>query len=154
MDTRGTFSAPLSVLSGTIAVENQSSGQPILDGSITVAGGATLDTVQSNNGWIVIANGDVNINASGTLSGLNAFSFRWSTFTNNGSVSVVNCKFERTGAQTLAGNGAFVSNTATIVSGSTTTLTSNHQLSRLTIDSGGTLISHRACSECPRAARR
>jgi len=63
--------------------------------------------------WTVIANGDVNINAGGTLSGVNAFSFRGSTFTNNGSVSVIRFQCDRNGAQSLAGTGTWTGNTIT-----------------------------------------
>src|SRR5258706_7185808 len=58
--------------------------------------------------------GDVNINAGGTLSGLNTFSFRGATFTNNGGVSVVRFQCESNGAQSLAGTGTWTGGTITI----------------------------------------
>jgi peptidase C25-like protein len=137
LDNRGSFGAPLSILSGTTTADDMNDGVTVFDGAISVLAGATLDTAQSANGWTVIANADVTV--GGTLSGQNRFRFKGTTFTNNGNVSVINTEFNRAGAQTLTGSGAFVSNTATVISGSTVTLGSDHQMSTLIINSGGAM---------------
>jgi hypothetical protein len=128
------FSAPLEVNTGT------TTGLGSFDGTISVDAGATL-TVSAS--WTVTANANVTVN--GTLSGADGastFTFNGSTFTNNGSsVTVPNFNFGNgsTLAQTLTGTGSFSSNTATILSGSTLTLGSDHQMSTVVINFGGTM---------------
>jgi len=127
----GTFSSPLEVNTGT------TTGEGSFDGTISVDAGATL-TVRAS--WTVTANADVTVN--GTLSGADSastFTFNGSTFTNNGSsVTVPNFNFGD-GVQTLTGTGSFSSNTANILFGSTLTLGSDHQMSTVVINVGGTI---------------
>ena len=82
------------------------------------------------------ANGDVTVH--GDLSGVGSyFYFYGPTLTNNGSsVTVANVYFA-SGAHTLQGTGSFSNNTATIQFGATVDLGSDHQMSTVVIDSGG-----------------
>ncbi len=126
----GTLSAPLQILTGTTTANGT------FDGAITVDAGTTLQVLA---GGSMTANANVTVN--GTLSGgdgSSAFTFSGSTFTNNSPVTVTNFYFG-TGAQTLAGDGTFSSNTVTILSGSAVTVTGDPQMSAVVINSGGTL---------------
>ncbi|HSN77852.1 MAG TPA: hypothetical protein VL334_22480, partial [Anaerolineae bacterium] len=126
----GTFSPPLRVVSGTTTATGT------IQSTITVEAGATLKVPDGNS---LTANGNVTVD--GTLSGGNASSYfilNGVSLTNNGSsVTVANVYFA-SGAHTLQGTGSFSTNTATIQYGATVDLGSNHQMSTVMIDSGGT----------------
>ena len=102
-----------------------------------MASGATLriDAFQ-----VLMPNGDVTVNSTGTLTGQGSSTLRFNgaTLTNNGTISPPTVEFNGSGAQTLTGAGAVSSNTI-VNSGSTVTLGSDHQLSTLTINGGGAL---------------
>jgi hypothetical protein len=123
----GQFNPPLEVVSGTTTASG------LLHGSVTVHSGATL---QVDGTHFVLYLQD-NLTVNGTLSGMAANStiyFYGNTLTNNGnSISVPNIYFFGS-AQTLQGTGSFIDNTATIQSGSSVTLGSNHQMSNVIVN--------------------
>src|SRR5207248_1218489 len=131
LSNTGTFGAPLNVNTGTTTASGGGAGG-VFNGAMTIDPGATLKV---DVGSLVLTNGDVT--NAGTLSGgdgLSIFRFKGSTFSNSGSVTTGTVDFNRTGAQTLSGGGSFSGNTAFVSVGSTTTLSSTHQLSALTIN--------------------
>lgn len=121
---QGVFNPPLTAVSGTMTAYGS------FNGAITVASEATF---QVSVGTVVYAYDDVIVN--GTLSGGDSASyivFYGSTLTNNGVVSVPSIYFY--GVHTVTGTGSFIDNTATIQSGSTVTLGSNHRMSNVIVN--------------------
>src|SRR2546427_6069758 len=71
--------------------------------ALTVAG---VQTVAHH--LFLVANGDVTVSSTGTLSNVFAnetLRFNGSTLTNNGTISIANLEFHRSGAQSIAGSG-------------------------------------------------
>jgi hypothetical protein len=120
----GTFTPPLEVESGTTTASGT------IQNTISVKTGATLQVGS------LVANSDVTID--GALSGYGSdFYLHGQTFTNNGSsVTVSNFSFQ-SGSHTLQGSGNFTGNTATVQSGATVNLASDHQMSSMAIEVGG-----------------
>ncbi|HEV7951375.1 MAG TPA: carboxypeptidase regulatory-like domain-containing protein, partial [Glaciihabitans sp.] len=137
IDNTGTFSAPLSVSSSGGSLTRVTGVPTTFDGPITVASGATLQILAFQ---VLVPNGDVTVNSTGTLTGQSSSTLRFNgaTLTNNGTISAPTVEFNGSGAQTLTGAGAISSNTI-VNSGSTVTLGSDHQLSSLVINGGGAL---------------
>jgi hypothetical protein len=137
IDNTGSFSAPLSVSSSGGSLTRVNGVPTTFDGPITVASGATL---QIDAFQVLVTNGDVTVNSTGTLTGQGSSTLRFNgaTLTNNGTISAPTVEFNASGAQTLTGAGAISSNTV-VNNGSTVTLGSDHQLSSLTINGGGAL---------------
>src|SRR5207302_1770172 len=137
IDNTGSFSAALSVSSSGGSLTRITGVPTIFDGPITVASGATLQILAFQ---LLVPNGDVTVNSTGTLTGQGSSTLRFNgaTLTNNGTISPPTVEFNGSGAQTLTGAGAVSSNTI-VNSGSTVTLGSDHQLSTLTINGGGAL---------------
>ena len=95
LDISGAFNAPLTVASGTTTAKGT------LNGIVTVASGATLQVVA---GPALSAYGNVIVD--GALSGGDGtatLKFFGATFTNNGTVSLANVRFSRSGTQTIQG---------------------------------------------------
>ncbi|MBK8467293.1 MAG: hypothetical protein IPL32_15860 [Chloracidobacterium sp.] len=123
-----TFTSPWQIISGTTI------GQGSLGGSMTVAAGATLDTTDQ----AFTITGDL-IN-NGTITKVsNNFRSDGSTLTNNGTITGGNFVFGRSGNQFLSGTGAIAA-IGSITNSTTVSLTSNHQLLALAVNSGGTLL--------------
>ncbi len=126
------FNAPLKVNTGSAtAFDDGGPFTAIFNGTITVDPGTLFNT--PGGGYTIRANNNVTNNA--TISG-NAFRFFGANFTNNGNITVVTFNFE-TGTHTLQGTGSWGTN-ANILSGSTVTLASNHQMQSVVINAGGT----------------
>jgi len=102
--------------------------------SLNVAANRTL-TVGA--GRALTVNNDLINNAA--LAGAGAINAPGNTTVNSGTISVANFSFNRAGAQTLSGSGSFQANTATVTSGATLTLSSDHQFSSLVIQGGAAL---------------
>ena len=84
-----------------------------------------------------------NITSDGQITGAGSLRFEGGTFTQNGSVSVASVEFN-SGFHGLAGGGAFASGIITVLGGANVALTSDHSLSVIVINSGGSLdISNR-----------
>ncbi|MBK8381400.1 MAG: hypothetical protein IPL16_05790 [Ignavibacteria bacterium] len=129
------FNPPLKINTGTTFIYDN--GSPFIgtvNGIITVDAGAVLSCL--NGGYTVRANNDVINNGTITASGSPLFRMYGTNFTNNGSINFSNFNFE-SGAHTLSGTGSWLTN-ADIISGSTLTLTSNHQMFSVNVNSGGT----------------
>ena len=77
-----------------------------------------------------------NATTNALVTGNGTFRFNGSTFTNNASV-LVTFQFGGT-TQSLLGSGIFNGNTATILSGSTTTLGIDKEMGAVTVNAGGT----------------
>ncbi|MFZ1323395.1 MAG: T9SS type A sorting domain-containing protein, partial [Ignavibacteria bacterium] len=128
------FAAPLKVLNGiTSATDNSSPITGKLYGPVTIDSGATLSV--RNGGYTLNFYDDLTNNGSLTGSG-STLRFFGPVFTNNGNVSPTNFFFE-TGAHTLQGTGDWSVN-ANILTGSVTTLGSDHQMHSVLINAGGT----------------
>ena len=122
---RASFSAALVVSSsgGSLTrIQNDGSALITFDGTIAVASGATL---QIDVNRTLIANSDVTMSSTGTLSGLSnsRLQFNGATLTNNGTVSPPNVDFNRNGAQSIAGTGMWTGSNINI-GGSNATNTS------------------------------
>ncbi|MGB4851768.1 MAG: hypothetical protein WBQ38_05575, partial [Ignavibacteria bacterium] len=129
------FNPPLKINTGTTFLYDN--GSPFIgtvNGIITVDAGAVLSCL--NGGYTVRANNDVINNGTITASGSPLFRMYGTNFTNNGSINFSNFNFE-SGAHTLSGTGSWLTN-ADIISGSTLTLTSNHQMHSVNVNAGGT----------------
>lgn len=129
------FNAPLKINTGTTTVYDD--GSPfigVLNGTVTVDAGAIMSS--QNGAYTIRANNDV-IN-NGTISAIGSPAFRMygTNFTNNGNISFPAFYFE-TGAHALSGTGTWLTN-ATVLTGSTVTLGSNHKMASLTVNAGGT----------------
>ncbi|MGI8787427.1 MAG: FG-GAP-like repeat-containing protein [Pyrinomonadaceae bacterium] len=128
----GTFTAPLVIATGTSTTVGN------IGGSITILNGATLQL--PSGGFVITHTGDLTIASGGILNNLgntSRYDFNGANIVNNGTVSGSTFRFVRTGAQTLSGTGAFTTPNVSILSGSTVTLGSNHQLNALTVNNGG-----------------
>ncbi len=77
-----------------------------------------------------------NITSGGQITGAGSLLFDGGTFTQNGSVSLASVEFNA-GFHGLAGGGAFASGIITVLNGANVTLTSNHSVSVIVINSGG-----------------
>src|SRR2546425_165073 len=107
------------------------------DATISSLNVASNRTLTVNGGRTLTVNNDlINI---GTLAGAGTINSQGTTTSNSGTISVANFNFNRAGAQTLSGSGSFSTDTATVISGSALTLSSNHQFSSLVIQGGATL---------------
>ncbi len=127
------FNGQLNVVSGTTtARDNVSPLTAIFKGTITIDSGAFLSGTAG--GYSIQAEG--NVLNKGTISANSTFRFAGPEFTNDGSVQIQTFNFE-TGPHILKGKGDWTVN-ANILTGSVTTLGSNHQLRGLVINSGGT----------------
>ena len=128
------FNAPLVVSNGiTTAVDFALPFIARLYGPVTVDSGATLSV--QGGGYTLNFYDDLTNNGSLTGSG-STMRFFGPVFTNNGNVSPTNFFFE-TGAHTLQGTGDWAVN-ANILTGSVTTLGSDHQMFSVIINAGGT----------------
>jgi hypothetical protein len=129
------FNAPLKINTGTTTVYDD--GSPfigVLNGTVTVDAGATMSC--QNGGYTIRANNDVVNNGTISASPSPAFRMYGTNFTNNGSINFPNFNFE-TGAHALSGTGTWLTN-ATVLTGSTVTLGSNHKMASVTVNAGGT----------------
>ena len=134
--TSGTVSLSSSALNPPLrVVGGTTTAYGTLNGAVTVNSGAALEVQAGVNLYVY---GDLTVN--GTLSGGNGSSgliFYGSTLTNNGNtITVANVYFA--GTSTLQGTGSFIGDTATIQSGAILTLGSDHQMSNVVVDFGGT----------------
>lgn len=128
------FNAPLKINTGTTTVYDD--GSPfigVLNGTVTVDAGATMSC--QNGGYTIRANNDVVNNGTITATASPAFRMYGTNFTNNGSINFPNFNFE-TGAHALSGTGTWLTN-ATVLTGSTVTLGSNHKMASVTVNAGG-----------------
>ena len=129
------FNAPLKVNTGTNS--SYDSGSPftaVYNGTVTIDAGATLATV--GGGYFIKTNSDVTNNGTYSAVGGSTIRFSGNIFTNNGIVSGSVFNFE-TGSHTLQGTGSWSTN-ANILTGANVTLASNHQMSSVNVNSGGT----------------
>ena len=99
--------------------------------SLSIASGRSLTV---NGGRLLTINGT--LADGGTLAGAGTTNAHGGTIINSGVVSVANFNFNRAGAQMLNGPGNFASNTATVMTGSSLTLASGHQMNTLVIQGG------------------
>ncbi len=76
------------------------------------------------------------LTSNGQIKGAGKLAFAGSTFTQNGTVSVASVEFAA-GSHALTGGGAFASNIITVLGGANVSLTSDHSLSVIVINSGG-----------------
>ena len=128
------FNSPLKINTGTTYIyDNGSPFIGTINGIITIDAGAVLSC--ASGGYTVRANNDVINNGTITASASPLFRMYGTNFTNNGSINFSNFNFE-SGAHTLSGTGSWLTN-ADILSGSTLTLTSNHQMHSVNVNSGG-----------------
>src|SRR6185295_5937057 len=121
------------VLIPTAGVTNQptiSAGSSSIN-AMTIQSGRVLTI---NSSLLLSTAADV-INA-GTITGAGKLAFGGVTFTQNGSVSVASVEFPA-GVHALTGGGTFASGIVTVQGGASVILTSNHTLSALAINSGG-----------------
>ncbi len=126
------FNGILNVVSGTTSArDNVSPFTGIFKGSILIDTGATL--FNNGGGYSIQAEGNVTNN--GTISG-SIFKFAGPTFTNNGDITISSFSFN-SGVHVLQGTGKW-SMIPNILIGSLTTLGSNHQMSGINVNSGGT----------------
>lgn len=121
------FNASVNVNSGT------TNGQGTVNSTLTVDATATALTVPAAQTFTVIGNATT----AAPLSGSGTFRINGATFINNAGVSVSSFVFGG-GAQSLGGTGSFTGTTATILSGSTTTLIVDKQMGGVAINTGGT----------------
>jgi hypothetical protein len=135
LNTSSNFTAPLLVAGGTTA-----SVHATLGGAVTVGAGATLKLIHFGSSVTTTINGDVTVNANGTITDdlASKLAINGATFTNDGLVTVSEVRFA-SGMHTLRGTGSFADNLASVPNGATVMLGSDHQLSRLKIDSGGAM---------------
>ncbi|MBK6724254.1 MAG: hypothetical protein IPG58_13615 [Acidobacteria bacterium] len=133
--TQGTTSVNVgAAFAGSLEVNNGTlTGSGTVSGSLTVLSGATLNT--TNQSFIV--NGDLTNNGTITKSS-NTFTAGGANILNNGTITGGSLNFSRAGTQILSGTGS-ISSAATILAGSTVALGSNHQLTSLSVSTGGTL---------------
>ncbi|MBK8467519.1 MAG: hypothetical protein IPL32_17010 [Chloracidobacterium sp.] len=122
------FNASLTVNSGT------TNAQGTVNSTLAVDATAVALTVPTPSTLTVTGNATVNA----PLSGIGTFRTNGATFTNNATVSVGTFIFGGA-AQSLSGSGSFVGTSATVLSGSTTTLTVDKQMGSVTVSAGGTL---------------
>ena len=79
-----------------------------------------------------------NITCGGLITGAGSLLFDGATFIQNGSVSVASVEFTA-GVHALTGGGSFASGIITVLGGASVALTSNHSVSVVVINSGGSL---------------
>jgi fibronectin-binding autotransporter adhesin len=133
INVNSNFTAPFEINSGT------TSGAGTLGGSLAVASGATLDTI--NQSFTV--NGDLTNNGTITKSS-GTFRANSQNIVNNGAISGGAFVFGGSGTQNLSGAGALTA-AVTILGGSTTTLTSDVTIGNgvaattLAVNTNGTL---------------
>lgn len=135
MDLRNgsNFNAPLKVNTGTTTANSQVNPfTGSLYGTVTIDIGTTLNI--GNGGYSMEAHG--NLTNNGTIAGVSGATLRLfgSEFINNGNTNV-NLLYIETGPHTLAGTGSITSNTS-LLSGANVTMTSNHQMANVNINSG------------------
>lgn len=130
------FNVPFKVNTGTnTAYDDGSPYVATFNGTVTVDAGATLTTV--GGGYSIRLINNVTNNGLISAGGGSPVSFAGTTFTNNGNITAVLFYFE-SGSHTLQGTGSWGTN-ANILTGSTVTLASNHQMQSVSIASAGTL---------------
>lgn len=126
------INSPFEVSYGIVTVNNPISPYYAnFNGSITIDIGAELSI---SAGYTVLAYGNVIVN--GVFSGASYLSFFGSAFINNGEISVSYPFFE-SGSHTLSGTGKWNYGIA-VLSGCNLTLSSDHQMSSVNINAGGT----------------
>ncbi|MBV6480034.1 MAG: hypothetical protein HGGPFJEG_02848 [Ignavibacteria bacterium] len=129
------FNAPLIVNTGTTYIyDNNSPYVGAVNGTITVDAGATLSS--PNGSYTLRANNNVTNNGTISASSAPAFRMYGANFVNNGTVSFNEFYFE-SGSHTLSGTGSWSTN-ANVLNGAIVTLSSNHQMSSVTVNAGGT----------------
>ncbi len=129
------FNCPLKVNTGiTVCYDDAGPYTGTLNQTVTIDNGATLSIPAG--GYAMVLNNNV-IN-NGTLTNLAGATIKFygTDLTNNGNVSA-NLFYFEPGAHTLQGTGSWSANT-TVLNGSTVTLLSNHQMSGVAINAGGT----------------
>jgi hypothetical protein len=113
--------------------------------NLTVASGAAL---QINAFQTMVVNGDITMNSTAVLGGLlnSSLRFNGSTFTNNGTVSEPDVDFNRNGAQSIAGTGAWTGSLLNIglnasgnASNTSLSVAQTFGVGTLTVFSGNTL---------------
>ena len=105
-----------------------------LKGAITIDSGAILSTTAG--GYTLRLTNNLINNGTLTNGGGASLRFAGANLTNNGIVSAPTFLFD-TSSHVLQGTGSWTTN-ANVVSGSAVTLASNHQMSSVTVNSGGT----------------
>ena len=129
------FNAPLKVNTGTASAYDPSNPfTAYFNGTITIDAGATFTV--NGGGYNTQANGNVINNGTLTSGGGSTFKFFGAGMTNNGIINPANFNFE-SGAHTLLGTGSW-GTAANVLNGSNVTLTGNHQMQSVNVNSGGT----------------
>jgi hypothetical protein len=129
------FNAPLKVHTGiATAWDNGSPYTAFFKGTVTVDTGATLSTY--GGGYSISFNNIVTNYGTITSGGGSTVNILGTIVTNNGIINPSIFNFQ-TGNHTLQGTG-LVGTNLNVVSGSTVTLASNHQLLSVTVNTGGT----------------
>ncbi len=112
--------------------------QPTISASSVVIHAMTVQTgriLTINSSRQLIALGD--IASGGQITGAGLLAFDGNTFTQNGAVSVASVQFDP-GTHSLTGGGVFASGILTVLNGASVSLASNHSVSVIVINSGGT----------------
>lgn len=130
------FNVPFKVNTGVnTAFDGSSPYTATFNGTVTVDAGATLTTY--GGGYSIRLMNNVTNNGLISAGGGSPVSFAGTTFTNNGNVTAALFYFE-SGSHSLQGTGSWGTN-ASILTASTVTLASNHQMQSVSIAAGGTL---------------
>jgi hypothetical protein len=111
--------------------------EPVVSSSSSVIHAMTVQAgriLTINSSRQLITQGD--IASSGQITGAGLLAFEGATFTQDGAVSVASVQFDP-GSHSLTGGGAFASGIVTVLNGASVSLTSDHSISVLVINGGG-----------------
>lgn len=135
------FFTPFKANTGTATFYNDNNPfEAVVNSTITIDTGAGVNVL--NGGFSLRAN--ENVTNNGTISGSgSAFNFWSQNFINNGIVNVANfifkgILFSPTYSHTISGTGKFTTSNCIVEDGGYVAMTSDHQFSYLTVNSGGT----------------